>query len=289
VENQVTQPTPMDTAPPVETIPSPLPAPEPDTAPPNTVLVIPRVVFNYAVIAVVFFALGAVISAAGMNALFNANSDENLELLDRMVNQVVAAQGQNTAQQGLQVGQQYDVTVDDNPSRGAEDAIVTIVEFSDFHCPYCGRFVKETLEPILANYEGQVRLVFRDYPILGASSVLAALAGECADDQGAFWGFHDRVFADQQNLTREAFIGYAEEMNLNVGQFTACLDSQEKMDEITVDYNFARSLGITGTPAFFINGVFISGAQPYSVFEDVINQEIGKAQESTPEPSSSSS
>jgi protein-disulfide isomerase len=287
VENQITQPPPTDTPSLLET-PAAVSQSGDTSSQSDAVIVIPRAIFNYVVIAIVFFALGAVVSAAGMNALFNANSEENRALITSMVDQVVSAQGSAVAQ-GLQAGQQYDITADDDPFRGPADAPVTIVEFSDFHCPYCKRFVEETLEPLMANFGDQVRIVFRDYPILGASSVLAALAGECADDQGAFWDFHDKAFADQQNLTRDAFISYATDLGLDVDTFTTCLDNQETMAEVQADYSYARNLGATGTPAFFINGVFVSGAQPYEVFADVINQQLNGAQESTPEPVASNS
>jgi protein-disulfide isomerase len=195
----------------------------------------------------------------------------------------VAEVGSGTEQVGLKAGQKYDVTVaENNPVLGSPDAPVTIIEFSDFKCQYCGRFVAETMDPIMKDFDGKVKLVYRSYPILGQSSILAALAGGCASDQGKFWEFHDLLFADQQNLTKEAFVKYAGDLELDVETFTKCFDEQQHMNDIQANYAYAQSLGVTGTPAFFINGTYVSGAQPYTVFADVINQELGSLEESTP-------
>jgi protein-disulfide isomerase len=257
---------------------------QPDSAyaTPGTVMVIPRVFFNYVIIGIVFFAVGAVIGGAGISALFNANSKENRELIDT----AVSAMAENidvAGKTGLQPGQQYEVAVNETDAAlGSPDAPITIVEFSDFHCPYCGRFVKETLHPLLENYDGKVKLVFRNYPILGQASALGALAGVCAKDQGKFWEFHDLMFANQQDLTRVAFLKYAEELSMDVETFTKCFDTQEHITEVQADFTYAQNLGITGTPAFFINGHFVSGAQPYSVFADMIDQQLGSLEESKP-------
>lgn len=272
----------------------PQPAPAEATAPlaspyadPGAVLVIPRVVVNYVIIAIVFFALGAGITALASNAIFNANSAENQALIQRSVAAAVEANAGQQQVQGLQPGQRYDVSADTDPARGPEDAPVTIVEFSDFRCPYCGRFVAETLDPLLANYEGKIRMVFRDFPILGQQSLLAALAGECMNDQGKFWDFHNLTFSNQQSLSREQFINYAQQLGIDVPRFTTCLDNQEFLEEIRADATYAQNLGVTGTPAFFINGTFISGAQPYDVFASIIDQELAKAANPDAAPSGS--
>lgn len=265
-------------------------------AEPGAVIVISRVIFNYIVIAVVFFALGAVISGATIGALFNANSAENTALINTaaqavsaentaLINsavQAVAAGGGGNSQQaaGLVQGNSYQVSADDDPFRGAADAPVTIVEFSDFHCGFCGRFAAETLEPLLQNYDGKVRLVYRDYPFQTQGSLTAALAGQCMNDQGKFWEFHDLTFKNQQALTREQFITYAQQLNVDVATFTTCLDTQQHLPEVSKDVTEAQALGVNGTPAFFVNGRFISGAQAYSVFASFIDEELGKLAES---------
>lgn len=279
----------------IEDIPAPLedkpvspPAqPQSGYADPGAVIVIPRVVVNYVIVAVAFFALGAIISGAATSALFNANSAENRTLIDSAVSQALDARGQVAQEPALQPGQTYTVSADDDPSIGDPNAPITIVEFADFHCQYCSRFEHETLNPLLNDYAGKIRLVYRDYPILGSSSVLAALAAECMKDQNKFWDFHSMAFDNQDHLDRDTFIADAKAFGINVDVFTTCLDQQKHMDEISKDANDAQTLGITGTPAFFVNGTFISGAQPYAVFASTINQELGKLDESTPEPASS--
>lgn len=255
-----------------------LPNPDASTtayAEPGTVIVIPRVMLNYVVIAIAFFALGAVISGAAVSGLFNANSTENKRLLDAAVEQIArSGGGQQVA--GLQPGQKYEVSADDDPFRGPADAPITIVEFSDFHCGFCGRFAAETLTPLLTNYDGKVRLVYRDYPFQVPGSLTAALAGQCMNDQGKFWEFHDATFANQQALTREQFITYAQQFSVDVATFTTCLDDQQHIEEVRKDITEAQNLGVNGTPAFFVNGTFISGAQPYETFAKVIDEELAK-------------
>ncbi len=266
-------------------------------AEPGAVIVISRVIFNYIVIAVVFFALGAVISGVTVGGLFNANSAENTTLINTaaqafsaqnaaLINSAVQA-GASGSQQaaGLIQGNSYQVSADDDPFRGAADAPVTIVEFSDFHCGFCGKFAAETLEPLLQNYDGKVRLVYRDYPFQTQGSLTAALAGQCMNDQGKFWEFHDLTFKNQQALTREQFITYAQQLNIDVATFTTCLDTQQHLPEVSKDVTEAQALGVNGTPAFFVNGRFISGAQAYSVFAAYIDEELGKLAESPVTPS----
>lgn len=253
----------------------------------STMLVIPRVLVNYIIIAIVCFTLGAVVGGGALVTIFNANSVENRQI----VADAVAAVAQNqVAQQpvGLQQGERYDVSADDDPTRGDPNAPITIVEFGDFRCQYCGKFFKETMEPLLQNYDGKIHLVYRDYPILGPDSLTAALAAGCALDQGKYWEFHDLTYANQPDLSRETLISHAESLTLNMSQFTTCLDEQQHIQEITADAVFAQNLGVTGTPAFFINGRFISGAQPYAVFAAAIDEELGNLAESTPDPAASS-
>lgn len=249
-------------------------------AEPGAVIVISRVIFNYIIIAVVFFALGAVISGATVNALFNANSAENTALINSAAQAIAAAGGGGQQVAGLVQGNSYQVSADDDPFRGAVDAPVTIIEFSDFHCAFCGRFAAETLDPLLQNYDGKVRLVYRDYPFQTQGSLTAALAGQCMNDQGKFWEFHDLTFKNQQALTREQFITYAQQLNVDVATFTTCLDTQQHLPEVSKDVTEAQALGVNGTPAFFVNGRFISGAQAYSVFASFIDEELGKLAES---------
>lgn len=167
--------------------------------------------------------------------------------------------------------------VDDDPYLGDPEAPIVIVEFSAYACPYCGRHFTQTLQPLLDNYGQYIRYVYRDYPTINPDvSVPSALAANCAHEQGQFWEFHDQMFRNQSRLGRDFFMSTASELGLDMEAFTTCLDEQRYMDEINGDYFDGSAKDITGTPAFFINGQRISGAQPYAAFERVILRELDK-------------
>lgn len=253
----------------------------------ETVFVIPRVLLNYVVIGVVMLALGGVVGY--QIALVNVGTTEFL--IAEAVEQALDARGdsgETTAAETAQLTpfEQYQVSADDDPAIGPEDAPVTIIEFSDFKCPYCSRFHQETFSRILADYEGKIRFVYRDYPILGPQSLDAAYASECADDQGVYWQYHDLMFANQQDLSRDGLIALAEQADMDMDTFTDCLDKQVHRDEIIADYTAGYQLGITGTPAFFINGRYVSGAQPYTVFAGLIEEELKAAEDGSADTAS---
>jgi protein-disulfide isomerase len=178
------------------------------------------------------------------------------------------------------------VSTDDDPYRGADDAKVVVIEFSDFNCTYCGRFARDTLNPLMEKYQDRVKFVYRDFPILAQSSLTASLAAECANEQGKFWDYHNMLFNSQGQFARDFFIQQAEDMGMDVNAFTKCLDDQKYLDEIRNDAVTAQELGLRGTPGFFVNGKYISGAQPYQVFADAIEAELQQA--ANPQSSSTS-
>jgi len=159
---------------------------------------------------------------------------------------------QPTQSSGPQIIQ---VSLDDDPVKGNPDATITIVEFSDFQCPFCKRFHETTLPLIQENYidTGKVKFVYRDFPIQSLhpnGAVPAAVASECADEQGMFWEYHDKLFQNQKNWERLAtdgvvneFKAYADELGLNTDQFNDCLDSEKYLDEVKKDYQDAVSYG----------------------------------------------
>jgi len=171
-----------------------------------------------------------------------------------------------------------EVRVDpEDPVRGAKDAAVTIVEFSDFQCPYCNR-VQQSLDRILQEYGDRVQLVFKQFPLGNHPEARpAAEATLCAKDQGKFWEMHDWVFGNQRQLQREGYIGEAKELGLDVELFTACLDDHRHTAQVDLNGEQGKSWGVTGTPAAFVNGRFMSGAQPYESFRDVVVDELKKA------------
>ena len=184
----------------------------------------------------------------------------------------VVQEGQGAAAGPTPTVGPVDVSVDDDPAQGPEDAAVTIIEFSDFQCPYCARFDTETLPQILSNYGDRVRFVYRDFPLtsLHENAVKAAEASECADDQGAYWKYHDLLFQNQAALDDASLKSYAASLGLDTAAFDECLDSDSNMSEIQKDYQDGIAAGVQGTPAFFVNGVLIQGAQPYTVFQAAI-------------------
>jgi protein-disulfide isomerase len=164
-----------------------------------------------------------------------------------------------------------EVSADDDPAIGPSDAPIQIVEFSDFRCPYCARFQNQTLTPLLEAYEGQIRFVYRDFPVVGGEE--AALAAECADDQGMFWEYHDLLFENQSALgSTDALYDLAGQLDLDMDTFRPCLEDQVYAGEIQKDFTDGVSYGVGGTPAFFINGRPIYGAQPLAAFRQVIDE-----------------
>jgi protein-disulfide isomerase len=163
-------------------------------------------------------------------------------------------------------------SVDDDPGRGPNDATVTIIEFADFQCPYCARFDAETLPQILENYGDRIRFVYRDFPLtsLHEYALKAAEASECAHDQGAYWEYHDLLFQNQSALDEASLKNYAASLGLDTAAFDQCLDSDSKKSEVQKDYQDGIAAGVQGTPAFFVNGELISGAQPYAVLQSAI-------------------
>jgi protein-disulfide isomerase len=176
----------------------------------------------------------------------------------------------------LRSGMRVEVSADDDPALGSTDAPIVMIQFGDYIDPYSKRFANETLPRILEAYGDQLRFVYRDMPILGEPSVQAALAAECADDQGSYWDYHDKLVASSVSLNREQFIEFAEEIGISVPTFTACLDNERHLEEVNSDYADAAALGITGVPTFFINGRAITGALRFEAFARVLDEALAE-------------
>lgn len=170
----------------------------------------------------------------------------------------------------------YDIPTDGYPSMGPDDAEIVIVEFSDYQCPYCKRWHDQVLDPLLAKYPGQIQLVYRNLPLtsIHSDALPSAVAAMCAGDQGAYWPFHNKLFSDQYGLDRDAFVQYAEDLELDLEAFETCLDSGSYDDFIQEDLDFAVNMGVRSTPTFFINGLAVVGAQPLDTFSRIIDQEL---------------
>lgn len=169
----------------------------------------------------------------------------------------------------------YDVPSDGFPSVGPNDAPITIVEFSDYQCPYCRRWHAQVYQPLLAAYPGQIRIVYRNLPLtsIHPDAFAAAEAALCAGDQGAYWQYHEMLF-DGDSLGSNIYTQYAQALGLDMNAFNTCITDHKYKEAIQADSDFAVNLGVSSTPTFFINGLAIVGAQPLSVFKQVIDKEL---------------
>jgi len=182
----------------------------------------------------------------------------------------------NTA--AFSVGGRIEVDPDNDPSIGPLDAPVTIIEFSDFNCPYCRQWHQEVFQGLLATYPAQIRFVYRDFPIVGNGTpgFAAAQAANCAGEQGAYWEYHDALFSGAYALDRAGFETSAQQLGLDSATLMECLDSGRQAGEVEADFRYGTSLGINGTPTFFINGIPLIGAQPLLRFVEIISAELGR-------------
>jgi protein-disulfide isomerase len=170
------------------------------------------------------------------------------------------------------------VEIGPNPVKGPATAPVTIVEFSDYQCPYCSR-VEATLKQLEDKYGDKLRLAFRDFPLVDIhkDASRAAEAAACANEQGKFWEMHDKMFANQGGLSADGLKKMAAEIGLSADPFAACLDSGKNTATWKAETAVAVSHGVTATPGFFINGRFLNGAVPIEQFSQIIDDELDRA------------
>ena len=163
----------------------------------------------------------------------------------------------------------------EHPRKGdPATAPVTIVEFSEFQCPYCSR-VLPTVEKVMEEYGDKVAVVFRDFPLpMHKEAPKAAEAGHCANEQGKFWEMHDKLFENMRALQVDKLKSYAGELGLDQAKFDECLDSGRHAATVDASMKAGQAAGVRGTPAFFINGQFLNGAQPFENFKKIIDAEL---------------
>lgn len=174
------------------------------------------------------------------------------------------------------------ISIDENPILGDINAPVTIIEFSDFQCPVCEQFHRETGKKIKEQYidTGKVKLVYRDFPLYNAHeyAISGAKAGECAYEQGKFWEMHNYLFEDQyswQNANVKAIlVDVASELGINTEQFESCFDANSTLEKIGFDFYTGKSLKVNGTPTFFINGKMVVGFRKFAEMSELIEAEL---------------
>ena len=246
--------------------------------------------------------IAGVIAAIAIAAFFGGYAIGTMEDSDSLTNEDVAdllleiQEDARDVPQPTQIPQPaapqiIQVSLDDDPVKGNPNAPITIVEFSDFQCPFCSRFYQQTLPQIEQNYiaTGKAKLVYRDMPLdnLHPNARPAHIASECADEQGKFWDYHDVLFEKQREWQRlgeadlsAALTGYASDLGLQSESFGSCMSDPEIAKEVNADLVEAGRYGATGTPTFFIGNekdgfVKLVGAQPYVQFQNVIESQLG--------------
>ena len=239
-------------------------------------------------------ALMIVIGIAGyFSGSYFSNPDSELVTKTELAEALLEFESkiESTQQLPSQPSQPVEISLDNDPIRGDPNAPITIVEFSDFQCPFCARFHVQTLPPLLEEYidTGKVNLVYRDFPIqsIHPNALPAAVAAECANEQGKYWDYHDALFEQQSGWSRldsnsaiAAFSQYATDIGLEKQQFDSCLETGKYLEEVQGDLSDGRDYDVTGTPAFFIGNeqigfVKLNGAQPFDSFQQVIDAQLG--------------
>jgi len=225
----------------------------------------------------------------------DTNSSVTTEELEKIISEIEIKTSQISqvpTQQPTQRGTPiYEISIDDDPVKGDPNAPLTIIEFSDFQCPFCARFYSQTLPLLEENYidTGKVKLVFKDLPLdrLHPNARATHIAAECANEQGKFWEYHDILFEKQpqwQSLSTSnldsTLTNFAAGLGMQSTEFQACIESQEIADEVNDDTLEAASYGTTGTPTFFIGNekdgfTKLVGAQPFTAFKTMIDSKIG--------------
>jgi len=224
----------------------------------------------YAVLTVLAFAAGILLGYVVWGMDLAGGSVRNAQTAGQTSGPVVEAPVTQQAQY-----KRYDIPTDNFYALGPADAPITIVEFSDYQCPFCRRWHAEVYKPLLAAYPGKIRLVYRNLPLtsIHPDALGAAEAAMCAGEQDVYWKYHDKLFSSE-SLGNPAYLQYAQDLGLNMSVFESCITNHKYQTAIQTDSNFAIDLGINSTPTFFINGLALVGAQPLDVFKQVIDKEL---------------
>ncbi len=236
-----------------------------------------------AVVAVAAFFAGSYFSNLDSDTVTQSELEDAISRLEAKLERV-------QVQPSAAPPQPLRISADDDPVRGDPNAPITIIEFSDYQCPFCARFHVQTLPSLMEEYinTGKVNFVYRDFPIqrIHPNALPAAVAAECADEQGKYWEYHDTLFEKQSSWARldsntaiATFTQYAQDIELEMEQFNSCLASGKYLDEVQNDFRDGQSYEITGTPGFFIGNdeigfVKLNGAQPFESFKRIIDAQL---------------
>jgi len=222
----------------------------------------------------------------------NQMQGRSLEVMSAPINRFLTEQRREQARQALitdlrktgpTVAMMFDAprrTVEveaTDPTVGNKAAPITLIEFADFQCPFCGR-VAPTIKKVQETYGEKIRLVWKDFPLtqIHPQAFKAGEAAHCAGDQGKYWEYHDRLFANQQSLMPDDLKKHAEALGLDAGKFASCLDTSKYGERVRDGVAQGTRLGVNSTPMFYVNGRILSGAQPYEAFVAVIDEELAK-------------
>lgn len=184
--------------------------------------------------------------------------------------------GRGSAPEAEASARTFGVELDGRPLRGPKNAAVTIIEFTDYECPFCRRYFETTYPTLLARYGDDVAYTVRHFPVSyqHRRAHKAAQAAECAGDQGRFFDYHEVLFKNNRALDDRSLVGYAAQIGLELGKFRECLESGAKSDVVDDDLQTGLARGLMGTPSFLVNGRVLVGAQPAEVFERYIEREM---------------
>lgn len=256
----------------------------------NNNVVVKKSAFNGLIIGIIIIVGIAAFFAGSYTASISSNQVSTEDLEDAMAKLELKLLQNQLPTQRVQAPLHVKISADDDPIIGDEDAPITIIEFSDFQCPFCARFHVQTLPLIMEQYieESKVKLVFRDFPIqsIHPNALPAAVAAECANEQGKFKNMHDMLFEKQDEWNNKEtvsavslFIQYAEQIELEKDVFESCISSGKHIEEIRNDLDDGRNYGVTGTPGFFVGNdeigfVEIKGAQPFDSFKKIIDAQL---------------
>ena len=159
-------------------------------------------------------------------------------------------------------------------TKGSKNSPVTLIEYSDYECPYCAR-AEATIKDVLDEYGSKIYFVYKDFPLpFHNNAQKAAEASRCALEQNKYWEYHDALFKNQQSLDTNSLKTYAKSLGLDEAKFSECLDSNKYTEKVKQDMEEGQSKGVTGTPTFFVNGNMLVGAQPFDAFKEIIDKEL---------------